>query len=338
MRIGIVTDAWRPQVNGVVVSLERLTAEFRGLGHDVRIFSPDLFSTVPCPGYAEIRLSIMPGRKLARLIDAYAPDTLHVATEGPLGLAARRYCLARGRPFSTSFHTRFPDYVRARIGLPAAAGYAALRWFHRPSQAVMVSTKSLRRELDQRGFANLRPWSPGVDTELFRPRPKDLFEARRPVFLYVGRIAVEKNIQAFLDLDLPGSKVVVGDGPMLNDLRRRYADVHFVGAKFGEDLARHYAAADVFVFPSRTDTFGLVQLEALACGIPVAAYPVTGPLDVIDGTGVGCLDEDLGRAALAALAISPESCRAFAMKFSWRHCATQFLAHLPVGNQLAASP
>ena len=329
MRIAIVTDAWRPQVNGVVVSLERLTAEFRGLGHDVRIFSPDLFATLPCPGYAEIRLSIAPGRKLARLIGAYAPDTLHIATEGPLGLAARRYGLVRGLSFSTSFHTRFPDYVEARIGLPSAIGYAALRWFHRPSQAVMVSTKSLRHELSQRGFTNLRPWSPGVDTELFRPQPKDLFGWRRPIFLYVGRIAVEKNIQAFLDLDLPGSKVVVGDGPMFDELRRRYAEVHFVGAKFGDDLARHYAAADVFVFPSRTDTFGLVQLEALACGIPVAAYPVTGPLDVIDGSGVGCLDKDLARAARSALAISPESCRAFAMKFSWHNCATQFLAHLP---------
>ena len=332
MRLALVTDAWHPQINGVVRTLTRLSEELARRGHEVRVFSPDLFMTVPCPGYSEIRLAMLPGRKLAGLIEAYGPDAIHIATEGPLGLAGRRYCLLRDLPFSSAFHTRFPEYIQARTGLPPAVGYAMLRRFHGASQSVMVATQSLQRELEARGFRRIVPWSRGVDTELFRPGPKAFPELARPVFLYVGRVAVEKNLQAFLDLELEGSKMVVGDGPQLELFRRTYPEIRFTGAKLGEELARHYAAGDVFVFPSRTDTFGLVQLEALASGLPVAAFPVPGPMDVVNGYGVGCLDEDLGRAARAALEIPPERCRAFALKFSWGNCAQQFLDNLrPIG-------
>lgn len=332
MRLALVSDAWRPQINGVVRTLVRLSEELARLGHEVRVFSPDLFLTVPCPGYAEIRLAVTPGRKLSTLLEDYRPEAIHIATEGPVGLAARRYCVLRGLPFSTSFHTRFPEYIQARTGLPPAIGYAVLRWFHGASKSVMVATATLQRELELRGFRHITPWSRGVDTELFKPGPKTFPELARPVYLYVGRVAVEKNLQAFLDLDLDGSKMVVGDGPQLNEFRRKYPAVRFAGAKVGEELARHYAAGDVFVFPSRTDTFGLVQLEALATGLPVAAYPVPGPMDVVNGFGVGCLDEDLGRAARGALGIPPERCRAYALKFSWGNCARQFLDNLsPIG-------
>ena len=328
MRILLVSDAWLPQINGVVRTLGRVQQELGNLGHEVRIISPDQFLTVPCPGYWEIKLAIAPKRKLARLIDEFAPEAIHIPTEGPLGLAARRICLTHGWPFSTSFHTRFPEYIQARIGLPPDLIYAWLRWFHRPSGGVLVATKSLGRELEQRRFRNIRAWSRGVDTELFHPRAKNLYDLPRPIFLYVGRVAVEKNVDAFLDLDLPGSKVVVGDGPLLASLRRRYPGVRFTGAKIGEELAEHFASADVFVFPSRTDTFGLVLLEALASGLPVAAFPVPGPVDVIDGAEVGYLDEDLGSAARRALDVQPALCRDYALRFSWTACAEQFLENL----------
>ena len=328
MRLLIVTDAWLPQVNGVVRTLSQVKANAEALGHDVRVISPDLFTTLPCPGYAEIRLAVAPGRHLAALANSLAPDAIHIATEGPLGYAARRYCLRRGFNFTTSFHTRFPDYIAARLGVPPAVGFAILRRFHRPSSAVLAATASLGNELQRRGFRNVRPWSRGVDTDLFRPGKKDLFDLPRPIFMCVGRVAVEKNLEGFLDLDLPGSKVVVGDGPRLSILKRRYPHVHFTGAKTGTDLARHYAAGDVFVFPSRTDTFGLVLLESLASGIPVAAFPVPGPVDVIGGSGAGCLDEDLAAAARRALQISADVCRAHALQFSWKACTEQFLGHL----------
>jgi glycosyltransferase involved in cell wall biosynthesis len=328
MKIVIVSDAWLPQVNGVVRTLMRTVDELAVLGHQSRVISPDLFWSLPCPTYSEIRLAVKPGRRLARLIDSFQPCAIHIATEGPLGIAARRYCLRRKLPFTTAFHTRFPEYVQARIGLPLAVGYAALRRFHAPAHGVMVATQSLERDLEGRGFHNLRRWTRGVDTELFRPRDKNFLDLPRPIYLYVGRIAVEKNIQAFLGLDLPGSKLVVGDGPQMGELARRHPKVSFAGSRQGVDLARHYAAADVFVFPSRTDTFGLVILEALACGVPVAAYPVPGPLDVIDGAEVGFLDEDLAAAAHKALAVSPERCRDYALQFSWRRSAEQFLANL----------
>jgi len=328
MRIVIVSDAWLPQVNGVVRTLMRTVDEIRALGHEASVISPDLFRNLPCPTYNEIRLAVKPGRKLARLIDSFQPCAVHIATEGPLGIAARRYCLRRKLPFTTAFHTRFPEYVQARIGLPLSVGYAALRRFHAPASGVMVATASLERDLAGRGFSNLRRWTRGVDTDLFRPRDKSFLDLPRPIYLYVGRIAVEKNLDAFLDLDLPGSKLVVGGGPQMGELARRHPRVRFAGPRQGEDLARHYAAADVFVFPSRTDTFGLVLLEALASGLPVAAYPVPGPLDVIDGAGVGFLDEDLASAAHRALAIPSQRCRDYALNFSWRHSAEQFLTNL----------
>jgi glycosyltransferase involved in cell wall biosynthesis len=328
MRILLVTDAWLPQVNGVVRTLQRVRQECEALGHSVEIVSPDQFRTLPCPTYPEIRLAPAPGGRIAQRLRDCQPDCVHIATEGPLGLAARRQCLRHGLPFTTSYHTRFPEYLAARLPLPLAAGYAWMRWFHRPSQGVMVATRTVRRDLEARGFRNLKDWSRGVDTALFRPDHAPALDLPRPVHLYVGRVAVEKNLDAFLDLPLAGSKLVVGDGPALADLRARHPEVHFVGAKVGVELARHYVCGDVFVFPSRTDTFGLVLLEALASGLPVAAYPVAGPLDVIGQAPVGALDHDLGRAVARALASPRERCRAHAERFSWQRCARQFLANL----------
>ena len=309
------------------------------------MITPDRFRSIPCPTYPEIRLALRPGRALARMVEAAQPCAIHIATEGPLGWAARRYCLRRRVPFTTAYHTKFPEYIQARFRVPLPLSYAVMRRFHGKSSRVMVATQGIEDELAKRGFGNIGRWSRGVDTELFRPRPEAKGEAGpfadlpRPVFLYVGRVAVEKNIQAFLDLDLPGSKVVVGDGPLLDDLRRRHGAVRFVGAKFGEELALHYAAADCFVFPSRTDTFGLVLLEALASGLPVAAYPVPGPLDVVGGSPAGMLSEDLRAAALAALGIPAEVARGHALTFSWAACTRQFLDNLKPfpANRLCAA-
>ncbi|MFY8094013.1 MAG: glycosyltransferase family 4 protein [Niveispirillum sp.] len=329
MKLLIVTDAWHPQVNGVVRTLTTTRAELERLGHQVEVISPDRFRTVPMPTYPEIRLALAPGRRVRQMIEAAQPDAIHIATEGPLGFAARRYCLKRKLPFTTAYHTRFPEYVRDRAPVPLSLSYAFVRRFHAPAHSVMVATASIEADLEKRGFTNIRRWSRGVDTDLFRPGPKDLFaHLPRPVFISVGRVAVEKNIEAFLSLDLPGSKVVVGDGPQLAELKAKYPSVTFVGAKHGEELARHYAAADVFVFPSRTDTFGLVLLEALASGLPVAAFPVPGPLDVIADSPAGVLDTDLRAACLKAVGIDPTICRDHALGFSWQSCAQQFLANL----------
>jgi glycosyltransferase involved in cell wall biosynthesis len=327
-RIAIVTDAWHPQVNGVVRTLSAMCDGLAATGYEAIVFGPDRYRTVPCPGYSSIRLAIGAGPALSRQLSAFAPHAVHIATEGPLGLAGRAYCLSHGRPFTTAYHTRFPEYVRARCGVPLSWTYAALRRFHAPSKSVMVATETMRRELASRGFENLVAWTRGVDTTLFRPGCESAIALPRPVFLYVGRVAVEKNLPAFLDLDLPGSKLVVGDGPSLLAMRRRYPDVHFAGAQAGEALVRHYAAADVMVLPSRTETFGLVMLEAMACGVPVAAFPSAGPNDVIGNSGSGIIDEDLRRAALAALDISRERCLAHAAKFSWQASIEQFVSHL----------
>ena len=329
-----MSDAWRPQVNGVVRTLASVADELTALGHTVEVIGPDRFRTVAMPTYPDIRLAILPGRKLSRLIEAFAPDALHIATEGPLGLAARRWAVKRGCAFTTAFHTRFPEYLQARSGLPTGPAYRLLRWFHRGGQGIMVATESLRAELARRGFSDLRSWSRGVDLELFAPEPRDPFAGlARPVFLYVGRLAVEKNIGAFLDLDLPGSKVVVGGGPQLEALRKAYPATLFTGPRVGRALAASYAGADCFVFPSLTDTFGLVMLEALACGTPVAAFPVTGPLDILDRHPVGAMDVDLRVAALRALSADRAACRAHAELFSWRACADTFLANLvPLGG------
>jgi glycosyltransferase involved in cell wall biosynthesis len=327
-RILIVSDAWKPQVNGVVRTLSTLVQELAALGREAVVIGPDRFTTLPCPTYPDIRLSLLPRRRLARLIDEFQPHALHIATEGPLGTAARGLARARGERFTTAFHTRFPEYLQARTGLPTGLSYAWMRRFHSAGEGVMVAADTMRRELAARGFKNIRPWSRGVDLTVFHPRPRT--PNATPRFLYVGRVAVEKNITAFLDLDLPGEKVVVGDGPLLGRLRAAYPAVEFTGARFGADLADAYAAADVLVFPSLTDTFGLVMVEALACGTPVAGFPVTGPLDVLADApvSVGSLNTDLRQAALEALGADRDACRRYAERFSWRACAESFLGHL----------
>ena len=328
MRIQIVTDAWHPQVNGVVRTLTQTAGELERMGHKVGLLTPSLFSTFPCPGYAEIRLSLATPGAAGDHLEAFRAEAVHIATEGPLGLAARSYCVKHGIPFTTSFHTRFPEYIRMRWRLPAGWGYAALRRFHAAAKRTLVPTQGLRDELAALGFRNLALWDHGVDTTLFRPRRKDIMTDPRPIFLYVGRIAPEKNIEAFLDLDLPGTKYVVGDGPLLPEMRRKYRAVRFVGCQTGDDLARYYTNADALIFPSYTDTFGNVILEALASGLPVAAYPVRGPMDILAGTETGVLDADLGKAARAALLLSPKACRAHAEKFTLQASARQFLCHL----------
>src|SRR6056297_3767385 len=328
MRIAIITDAWLPQVNGVVTTLGRTRDELIRTGHRVKMLTPADHRTLPCPSYPEIRLSLLPYRRLRRTLDVFRPDCIHIATEGPLGFAARRYCIRRGLAFKTSYHTRFPQYVRERAPVPVAWMYAWLRRFHRPAAATLVPAPAVRDELAERGFLNLRLWSRGVDVETFRPQPRADLPGRRPILLYMGRVAVEKNVEAFLQLRLPGTKYVVGDGPDLPRLRSAYPDVVFTGYRFGAELAAHLAAADVFVFPSRTDTFGLVMLEAMACGTPVAAYPVTGPRDVIEHGRTGVLHEDLGVAVRRALALDRRACREAALGKSWARATGQFLDHL----------
>jgi glycosyltransferase involved in cell wall biosynthesis len=330
VRIAIVSDAWLPQVNGVVRTLDTVRRELLGMGHEVEMFGPDRFRTWPCPTYPEIRLALFPARRLAGLLKAFRPEAIHVATEGPLGIAARRFCLRHKLPFTTAYHTRFPEYVRARFLFPTAWTYAIMRRFHAPSSGVMVSTESIRNDLLARGFRNIKPWTRGVDLELFRPRPAGPTpeDRERPIWLYVGRVAVEKNIGAFLALDLPGRKWVVGGGPLLPKFVARHPEVRFTGHQQGEQLAALYRAADVFVFPSRTDTFGLVLLEALASGLSVAAYPVPGPRDVIGDAPVGALNDDLRTAALTALGADRAACRAHAARYSWRRTAEVFLGNL----------
>jgi len=338
VRLLIATDAWHPQVNGVVRSLEHMAEAGPRHGFDMAMLTPQDFASVPMPGYREIRLSLATRGSVLERFRHIAPDRVHIATEGPIGHAVRRACLATGRPFTTSYHTRFPEYLAARAPVPEAWGYAWLRRFHGAASGTMVSTPSLERELASRGFQSLMRWTRGVDTALFRPRPDaNLAHLPRPIFLSVGRLAVEKNLDAFLRLKLPGSKVVVGDGPDRARLAALHPDTHFLGAMTGEALARTYAGADVFVFPSLTDTFGIVLLEALACGVPVAAYPVTGPLDVIGGSGAGVLDADLRRAALAALDIPRGRCRSEALRYTWAESARQFYANIETAHTRASA-
>ncbi|SCW36619.1 Glycosyltransferase involved in cell wall bisynthesis [Sphingobium faniae] len=335
MRIAIITDAWLPQVNGVVRTLQMMQSQLLKKGHVVKIISPDLYGSIPCPTYPEIRLALVRSTVIGQAIAAFRPDAVHLATEGPLCLAARRWCLRSGVPFTTAYHTHFPEYVARRTGLPAGWFWRYIRWFHGPAQAVLVSTRSVRRQLRAHGVAQVRPWGRGVDLAAFTPQaePLALFaQLPRPIQLYVGRVAVEKNLEAFLASSHPGSKVVIGDGPARPTLERAYPQAHFPGAMFGEALASAYAGADVFVFPSRTDTFGLVMIEALACGTPVAAYPVSGPVDIVTST-TGALAENLDEAIAAALQCDRGQCAAHGRTFTWENSAEDFLSGLhPIGR------
>jgi glycosyltransferase involved in cell wall biosynthesis len=335
MRLVLVTDAWPPQINGVVRSLQRMVRALESWGDCVIVIAPSDFRTLPCPTYPEIRLSLALPNTVGRMIEAAEPDYVHIATEGPLGLMARRHCLKSGRGYTTSYHTKFPEYVTALAPVPLEWLYAFMRRFHNGGRGCMVATESLEAELRRRGFRNLMRWSRGVDAELFRPRPDADLGLPRPVFLTVGRVAVEKNLDAFLSLDLPGSKAVVGDGPALDALKRQYPDAHYPGAKEGEDLARAYAAADVFVFPSLTDTFGNVILEALASGLPVAAFPVTGPKDILVEPGIGVLDRDLGVACRRALELDGKLARQFALRHSWEESARTFRSNIVAAHERA---
>lgn len=343
LRILMVSDAWYPQVNGVVRTVSRLRDALEAMGHTVEIIGPHLFRTVPCPTYPEIRLCILPGRRLERLIEAFRPDAIHIVTEGPLGLAARRWAIRHGRCFTSSFHTRFPEYIRARIGFSTPLPYRFLRWFHGAAALTLVPTASLLEDLRERGFQHLECWTRGVDADRFHPDAAAIdwhvrYDIRGPYLLYVGRVAVEKNLEAFLSLDLPGTRIVVGDGPDRVALAARYPDVLFTGYLTGADLAAAYAASDVFVFPSLTDTFGLVILEALACGVPVAAFEVTGPRDILPPgvSAVGAIGPDLRRNILAALRGDRAACRAHAARFTWEACARMFLDALTRAQNMSA--
>lgn len=339
MKLLLATDAWMPQINGVVRTLQTVCEEINKLGYIVEVLHPALFRTIPCPTYPEIRLAINAFYRLPQMIDAAAPDAIHICTEGPIGLAARRYCLRRGLPFTTSFHTKFPEYIAERFYVSARYGYCFMRWFHAPAMRMLVATPSLMQDLELKGFRNCQRWTRGVDTRLFHPDKRSDMPFERPIQLYVGRVAIEKNIEAFLSLETGGTKLVVGDGPQRAQLEARYPQARFAGAQHGEALAQYYASADVLVFPSLTDTFGLVMLEALASGTPVAAFPVTGPIDVITDPSVGALDQSLQQAISSALTRDRARCRTYAEGYSWQHCATMLLDALapisPASEQAA---
>jgi glycosyltransferase involved in cell wall biosynthesis len=328
MRVLIATDAWHPQVNGVVRTLTSLARAAKGLGVDIEFLSPEGLPSLPLPTYPGLRLALPSRRQIAERIEQVKPDAIHIATEGTIGLWTRGYCLRHRVPFTTSYTTRFPEYISARWPIPESVIYAALRRFHAAASVTMVATPSLRADLASRGFANLGMWTRGVDTELFRPDRAIDLPFPRPIFACVGRVAVEKNLEAFLSLDLPGTKMIIGDGPALEGLKTRFPDAKFLGLIENGKLAARLAAADVFVFPSLTDTFGVVQLEALASGVPIAAFPVTGPKDVVANNPIGALNEDLREACLAALNVSREACRDFALGYSWENSARQFIGNL----------
>ena len=328
MKVLVATDAWRPQVNGVVRTLGSLARAAGGLGVPIEFLSPEGFPSFQVPTYPGLRLAVPSRGGITQRIEAARPDAIHIATEGPIGFAVRAYCRRHGRPFTTSYTTRFPEYISARSPLPESWIYAALRWFHSGATVTMVATPSLMTELKERGFGNLGMWTRGVDVDLFRPDRAIDLNLPRPVFVTVGRVAVEKNLEAFLSLDLPGTKVIIGAGPQEAKLKQNFPNAKFLGPLENGTLAAHLAAADVFVFPSRTDTFGIVQLEALASGVPIAAFPVTGPKDVVGNNPIGVLDEDLKRACLGALNLSRDACRQFALNYSWENSARQFIGHV----------
>ncbi len=336
MKISLITDAWKPQVNGVVRTLTETVSRLRQRGHIVDIVSPDQFRSIACPGYTEIRLAVTRRSTIAKRIDAFEPDAIHIATEGPLGHAARHYCIRNDIPFSTAYHTQFPDYMANRTHLPSRFFWPYIRRFHRASHAVLVSTASTRQQLSIQGIGNLRHWGRGVDLKCFGPdqrRPAFFADLPRPIQLYVGRIAVEKNVADFLNNRHPGSKVVIGNGPMLGKMKAQYPSAHFLGRKTGRELSEYYAAADVFVFPSKTDTFGLVMLEALACGTPVAAYPVRGPIDILSPAS-GAMNDSLATAIAHALRLDPKDCICHARTYNWDSSTNHFLAALiPIQNR-----
>ena len=335
MRIALITDAWLPQTNGVVRTLGITAQRLRDLGHEVCVIEPVQFNTFPCPTYPEIRLVWLPYRRLDSLLTQFAPDAIHIATEATLGAAGRKWCRRHRFAFTTSYHTQFPEYVASRFPIPLAASYAHLRNFHAAAARTMVATPSLQHQLETRGFRNLVRWTRGVDVELFRPFEKNFLQLPRPIAAYVGRVAVEKNIEAFLTMQWQGTKLIIGDGPARKDLQSRFPAAVFTGYKFGDELVRHIAAADVFVFPSRTDTFGLVLLEAMACGLPIAAYPVIGPIDVVTQGVTGVLDNDLQAAARAALALNPADCRSYALQHTWDVATEQFLSNLATRTEFS---
>lgn len=348
MRIAIATDAWRPQINGVVRTLEMTVKLLRARGHDVCVLSPDQFRTVPCPGYGEIRLAVAPRFGLRKKLADFAPDIVHISTEGPIGWSTRRWCMVHNIPFTTAFHTRFPDYASVRTGLSPDYFWPVMRIFHKSSRAVLSATPRLSAELESRGVRHTRPWTRGIDTAIFKPgiAPHPALAALpKPILLCVGRVAIEKNLESFLGAAVAGTKVVVGDGPAFDELKRRYPDALFMGSLSGNELAQAYAAADIFVFPSKTDTFGLVMIEALACGVPVAGYPVPGPLDIIgtDGLGpfgelmkpVGAVSESLSFAITQALRCSRTAAARYGAQFTWDRAADQFLAALYAARESA---
>ena len=328
MKIAIVTDAWRPQINGVVTTYLQTIKVLETWGYEVACLTPEHFKTVSCPTYPEIALSMVTASTIKSILADIGPHAVHIATEGPLGWAARRACLSSGFSYSTAYHTRFPEYVRLRFPIPLRLSYKVMKQFHNSGSGMMVSTPELKREMEDRGFTNVRLWSRGVDMQLFRPRNQARPTTTEPVFTFVGRVAPEKNIEAFLALNLPGKKRVIGSGPALPGLQQKYPETEFTGYKQGEELAELVAASSVFVFPSLTDTFGVVQLEAMACGVPVAAFPVDGPKSVIRNGFNGWMDDDLKTAALRCLEISPDNCRQFAKSYSWEACTEQFASNL----------
>ncbi|MBK8817001.1 MAG: glycosyltransferase family 1 protein [Methylococcaceae bacterium] len=328
MRIALISDAWHPQINGVVTTLTNTVAALKKLGHEVELITPDRFKTYPWPGYPDVGMAFLCGPHLRPILKNFKPDAIHFVTEGSIGFAARRYCREFGYRYTSSYLSHFPEYFKLRTGFPVWISEAYLRWFHSESARVMVSTPSLEALMLAKDYPLLARWSRGVDTDLFRPREKSFIQDERPISLFTGRVAVEKNVEAFLKLELPGSKYVVGDGPQRKILENRYPSVRFVGYQQGENLARYIAAADVFVFPSLTDTFGVAMLEALACGVPVAAFPVQGPKDVITDERVGILSDDLQWAVMTALSLNPENCRNYALQYTWEKCTQQFVDNL----------
>ena len=339
MKIVIVSDAWHPQINGVVTTLTEVSAWLTEQGHEVSSINPGLFKTFSCPGYSSIKLAPFSYNKIKKLLLDTQPDAIHIATEGPLGLAARKFCVKCNIPFSTSYHTQFPEYINMRIGLPTAITYRLLRWFHSGAECTLVTTKSIEALLKNKGFNNLKVWSRGVDSSLFYPRDQVIFKSEKPIAMYMGRVAVEKKIEDFLTLDLPIDKYVVGDGPDRARLEKQYPDATFVGFKQGNELVEYLSSADVFVFPSTTDTFGIVLIEAMACGVPVAAYPVQGPVDILEQDVTGIMDDDLEYAVTQALKLNPEDCIQAAKQFRWEHCAKQFQDWLvPIPESMYQTP